>query len=303
MDKIKRLVLSPLTFAVLAVPVILVAIWRVPQWQTSSVKFSTPDKQAEVENAYRTTLIQALGGTFLFVTAYFSYRNLKATEEKQITERYSKSIEQLGDDKIEVRLGGIYALERIARDSPKDHWTIMEVLTSFVQEKSLRENINNLVEEPIPRDVQAALTVIGRRDSSKDPGDKRLDLRKVNIRGADLSGANFSGADLWVVNLSEANLSEANLRGADFSDADLKGADFSDADLSEANLGGASLSYTDLRGADFSEANLRGADLEEAGLTSKQVRSAKNWKQARYSSNFRKELGLPPESTIEEEDN
>lgn len=101
-----------------------------------------------MENAYRTTLIQALGGIFFVLTTFIAWRNLKATEEKQITERYSKSVEQLGDDKIEVRLGGIYALERIARDSPKDHWTIMEVLTSFVQEKSpLQENENNQEEK------------------------------------------------------------------------------------------------------------------------------------------------------------
>ena len=31
-----------------------------------------------------------------------------------------------GDEKLEVRLGGIYALERIARDSEKDHGPIME---------------------------------------------------------------------------------------------------------------------------------------------------------------------------------
>jgi hypothetical protein len=34
-----------------------------------------------------------------------------------------------------VRLGGIYALERIARDSESDHWAVMEVLTAFVREQ------------------------------------------------------------------------------------------------------------------------------------------------------------------------
>ena len=46
-----------------------------------------------------------------------------------MTDRYTKAIEQLGPDKgLDVRIGGIYALERIARDSPRDHPTIMEVL-------------------------------------------------------------------------------------------------------------------------------------------------------------------------------
>ena len=35
-----------------------------------------------------------------------------------------------------MRIGGIYALERIARDSAKDHPTVMEVLTAFIREHS-----------------------------------------------------------------------------------------------------------------------------------------------------------------------
>ncbi|WP_062294251.1 hypothetical protein [Nostoc piscinale] len=46
-----------------------------------------------------------------------------------------------------MRLGAIYTLERIAKDSAKDHWTIMEVLTAFVRENAPRkleeENIDN----------------------------------------------------------------------------------------------------------------------------------------------------------------
>src|SRR5215469_1940725 len=46
----------------------------------------------------------------------------------QIADLYSRAIEQLGSDKLEVRIGGIYALERVARDSAADHPTVMEVL-------------------------------------------------------------------------------------------------------------------------------------------------------------------------------
>ena len=53
-----------------------------------------------------------------------------------MTERYTKAIEQLGEDKLDVRLGGIYSLERVARDSPRDHPTVMEVLTAFIRVQS-----------------------------------------------------------------------------------------------------------------------------------------------------------------------
>src|SRR5712691_8827678 len=76
-------------------------------------------------------------------------RTLKATQDKlevdreaQITNRFTQAIGQLGAElkdgrpNLEVRLGGIYALERIARDSPRDHWTIMEILTAYVRQNA-----------------------------------------------------------------------------------------------------------------------------------------------------------------------
>ncbi len=132
-----------------------------------------------------------------FVTAYFTYRNVrateanvKATEEKQVTERFSKAVELLGSEKLEVRMGAIYALERIAKDSPKDHWTIMEVLTSLVREKSQTRHIPNI---KITIDIQSALAVIGRRDSSKDSEYGRLDLSNTNLQQANLSNLYCQG--------------------------------------------------------------------------------------------------------------
>jgi hypothetical protein len=52
----------------------------------------------------------------------------------------SRAIDQLGkvDDKgnklFEIRIGGIYALQRIARESEEDYWPIMEILTAYVRE-------------------------------------------------------------------------------------------------------------------------------------------------------------------------
>lgn len=56
---------------------------------------------------------------------------------RRVTDRYTKSIEQLGSDKLDVRIGGVYALERIARDSSRDHPTVMEVLSAFIREQAL----------------------------------------------------------------------------------------------------------------------------------------------------------------------
>ena len=76
-------------------------------------------------------LAQILGGTALLSGLYFTWRTLQVNREGQITARFTRAIDQLGatDEEgnklFEIRLGGIYALERIARESEEDHWPIM----------------------------------------------------------------------------------------------------------------------------------------------------------------------------------
>jgi uncharacterized protein YjbI with pentapeptide repeats len=115
-------------------------------------------------------------------------------------------------------------------------------------------------------DVQAALTVLGRRT-----------LDGADLRGANLSRADLSRADLSRADLSRANLSWANLRGANLSKADLSEADLSEADLSEADLSEADLSEADLSEADLRAANLAGADLTETRLHATLYDSATAW--------------------------
>src|SRR5215203_1562443 len=93
-----------------------------------------PKDRAKLQNDARTTLVQAFGGAVLLIGLYFTLRNLQLTQDRQITEHYTRAIEHLGSDKLEMRLGAIYALERIARDSERDHWPIMETLTTYVRE-------------------------------------------------------------------------------------------------------------------------------------------------------------------------
>jgi len=73
--------------------------------------------------------------SFAAAAAYIAWRNLKATQEKQVAERFSKAVEQLGNKNIHTRLGGIYALEQIAKDAEeKYYWQVMETLTAYVRE-------------------------------------------------------------------------------------------------------------------------------------------------------------------------
>ncbi len=101
-------------------------------------------------------------------------RQLTMAEQGQITERFTRAVDQLGSDKLDVRLGGMYALERIARHSDVDRTMIFEVLTAFIRTHATwpPHMYNPEHDTPIERvpvlersspDLHAALTVLGRR--------------------------------------------------------------------------------------------------------------------------------------------
>jgi hypothetical protein len=199
-------------------------------------------------------LAQILAGTALLSGLYFTWRTLQVNREGQITERFTRAIDQLGatDDEgnklFEIRLGGIYALERIARESEEDHWPIMEVLTAYVRTHAPRKHEKDDEHAYPEPDIQAIMTVIRRRFRHFHNGEPEfIDLHETDLQGANLYKAHLYGADLHGVNLSAANLSAANLAGVDLSGAHLEGANLWEAVLYGANLAGAHLEGANLR--------------------------------------------------------
>jgi hypothetical protein len=188
-----------------------------------------------------------------------AYRTYRLTQQGQITDRYTKAIDQLGSDKLETRLGGIYALERIAVDSERDHRTVVEVLGAFAREQGGQppphNNADPATVEHGATDVEAAVTVLGRLPDRFDTS--RANLASVYLASADLSEANLRGASLREANLSGANLSEANL-----SEANLRGANLQGTFLDRVHLGGAQCSAATVwpDGFDWKAAGVRQRD-------------------------------------------
>jgi hypothetical protein len=247
----------------------------------------TDAERLKAINDVRGALLTAVGVLALFSSSLVAYLNFRGTLELnrrgQVTDRFGKAIDQLGKgEQLDVRIGGIYALEQIARDSEDLHWPIVEVLTAFVREHTTdRSSAQPGVREFRPigdtffsyimlaPDIQAAVTVLGRRDASRDLG--LLDLNDSNLPSANLPEANLQSARLGGADLQGAGLMKANLQGAGLRKANLQG-----AYLREANLHGASLSEANLRSAIVLGANLEGADLEgrtSPGPTSRRPRA------------------------------
>jgi hypothetical protein len=210
-------------------------------------------------------LLVAVG---LYITARADNATNKAslaqqalTEQGLVTERFGRAIDQLGSGKLDIRLGGIYALEQLMRDSRVDEGNIIEVLSAYV-----RDHTPNTEATPgshptkpanppqLPTDVQAALTVLGRRP---DPTHHRgIDLTNAYLAGATLNGAHLEGAVLTGANLTGANLTGAHLDGARLILTNVSDAKLGDADLTHAWLLDAVV-----LGTDFSNANLWGLNL------------------------------------------
>jgi hypothetical protein len=135
--------------------VLVLVVVVVPPRFTANRQFNSTSDELKAQSDVRTTLLQGFAALLVLTgaavgasvtlrqvratrdqitaTADASSKQLERTREGQITDRYTKAVDQLGSQHLDVRLGGIYALERIARDSPDDRATIEEVLTAYVR--------------------------------------------------------------------------------------------------------------------------------------------------------------------------
>ncbi|MGW0994621.1 pentapeptide repeat-containing protein [Streptomyces sp. NPDC002520] len=264
-------------------------------------------------NNVRTTLLQALGGAVVLFGACATWRQLRvsqdglsATREGNITDRFSRAVDQLGSDKLDVRIGGIYALWRIADHSDRDHEAVVSIMAAYLrthlpwppQDASVPVAdvpINSVSPlETRAADAQTALTCLGVLYEERRPewlNVSLTDLRRADCDGLWLHGVNFDGACLEAASIYQANLSkasliaanlrhaelgtsilqqvrclQADLRGARLVKADLRSADFTRADLREANLRKARAHDAVFAGADLRSADLRGCDLTDADL-------------------------------------
>lgn len=261
---------------------------------------------------------------------------------RTVNDTYVKAIEQLGHAKMEVRLGAIYALERIAATDRDYHWPIMETLCAYIRERPASkwgekpekeagadgelaaarttadispagdfvdsEGVKPALRGP-PVDIQAILTVFGRRSQARKDSElskklwlglrymdfseaflpdirlERAELYGANLRFAYLENAiltdallahaKLTKASLMGVKLTNASLRNAHMEGANLMDVDLSSANLAGSDLRRVILSGAVLKGANIKGAVLIDADLKGADLEGAILTDANLMGAK----------------------------
>ena len=195
-------------------------------------------------------------------------RRADIAQQDMLGERYRNSAEMLGNEVVSVRLGGIYAIDRLAKEHPEEyHLQAMELLCAFARHPTRDMQIEADIEENIwdrrlREDVESAMRAIAFRSEKgvaiensredihlylRDARLSHLQIRDANLVNAwfsraDLSYSRLEGANLSSVRLRNANLTGAILCGARLCNTNLRGANLRDADLSGANLTGAKLS-------------------------------------------------------------
>jgi hypothetical protein len=289
---------------------------------TAIERIGLQQAQSGLQNNARTTLLQAAGGLLLITAAVAAWWQVQVAREGQITERFTRAVDQLGSDKLEIRVGGILALERVARNSDVDREAITRILETFVRThahwsadppESREPHPHSAIDEQLPwlrdraPDIAICLIVLGRRVPSSS--DKAAHLPRIDLRHSYLSESRFPAATFQFANLARAemrkiHLEYSRLAYADLRQVDVRGgflmrADLSHAWLDQADLRGADLRQTNLvgtclQGADFRGANLSGARLDGADLTGVRGDAATTWP-AGFDADSRRVAGVVTE--------
>jgi len=215
-------------------------------------------------------LIVAFWGAFLAVwRGQIADRQVKISERGLRNERYQRGAEMLGSEVISTRLGGLYALKRLALDHPEDYLDqIIKLIATFVRHPSQGEK--EMAERPqtdasrklkFRRDVLEAIWVISRLNKSNVAHDK------PDLSLANLNHARFTSASPTPKNFINFDFTGAQLEYAEFTGANLAGAIFLEANLTNAKLAGENFTDADLTFAVLDNAMLIGAkELTQAQL-------------------------------------
>lgn len=222
-----------------------------------------------------TGFAQVIGGSALVAGLYFTAKNVRnairavevsaetlkvsqqtlANSEKSLalerrskeSERFFRAIEMLSnDDSMYARVGALYALGSLAKESKADRNQSYDVIGSFLRTKTL--GLEQGDNEPPQPDVQAAIDVLS---------DRVPDANRDSMRSIDFTGLTLKGVDFREGNYEFCSFSRAKLNNSQMTSCRLTFARFTNA-----NCGGVRFDHSNLVYASFQEANLDSADFD-----------------------------------------
>jgi uncharacterized protein YjbI with pentapeptide repeats len=252
-----------------------VLIWRAltAHWVAQATGHQAETAREAHFTSLFTKAVEQLGATRDTLKKALTSTDGAATEPHTFTET---------EPNLEVRLGAVYALERVARDSERDHWPIMEVLCAYVRNpqnsgapiarpadafsSTSNRYMEWLISLPPPRvDIQAVLTVLARRQSVRVEREHAqghsLDFGNANLQRAIFLKGQFAGA-----NFVGAYLDRASLRGADLRNTTFMTAHLEEADMVRTRLDGSWLGSGVMNGASLHQASCERTNFDKTYL-------------------------------------
>ena len=273
---------SAIIWAVLAAVTVMGIFGFVPLWFPEEWKWGQ-DEMSILERMKFAAYV--VGGGLVLWQLQISNRRSTALEKTaalgekgNITERFKNAIEHLGGESESIRMGGIYGLYHVARESREYADTVCKILCAHA--KLIMAEPRYVHGKKPSNEIVAILDVLFPVISDDANQNVQVLFKKVaashwDLHGADVSFRNMKCIDGFMVNLSRANLSGANLSGVELTGANLSDANLLETNLSKATLIGAVLAKAHLGKADLSEAVLLGADLSETVLERVNLSEAK----------------------------
>jgi hypothetical protein len=280
---------------VLAV-VLFLFVFVVPRWfaparsaaslaavEDPAARVRLEDDRLKLQNDVRMGLLRAVAGAAVIAAVVMTWQQLETDRrqlrQQQAADRFAQALDQLGSEQLDVRLGGIYGLERIAAGSaaeapaagggtaaayrepvegsaelhpgaPSVFWgsqdrvQVFEILSAYVRTTSHRPPVGpggpDASLQVRQPDVNAAVSVLARRTVLD--GDPPLDLSGSLLTTARLGWARLAGADLRGADIRGTSLQYAELAGVHLERSLLCGTQFQGADLAGAHLAEAKVS-------------------------------------------------------------
>ncbi len=261
-----------------------VAAWGTVQWLLQDLRqLPVPQQISARIEAMRTGLATAAGVgaavTLMLAVRRQRHQELTAAHtthdaaERRVTELYTKAIEQLGNAQAPVRLGGLYALERLAQDTPALRQTVVDVICAYLR-MPYQAPAEEAREPGVPRGAVGGVARVGARHDPQEERQVRLTAQRIlvdhlryrppagrrgwrrppdpNVRHWPGTRLDLTGATLIDLSLVGCRIGEAEFRGARFvGTAGFGGAVFTGA----ARFGGACFAgAAEFRGTDFTGA-------------------------------------------------
>jgi hypothetical protein len=259
------------------------AVWLIPKrqarrWAGQGIQGK---ELADLEVSSRGTFVQIVGGVALILTFVATWMQIadarkasdrasRLTQAQQETERFTRAVEQLGSKNFALRLGGIYGLERLALDSPRERGTVSQLMIAYLRKTHTNQQTWGLFAPKASGDelLQFRSWIGACRSTRQKPAvdtQAAIDvLRSIRVRG---SALDLSGLDLTAVRMRGIDLSDADLRDSRLRFVHAENAKFDRADLERTDFTAACLADTSFRNAVAPWSRWVATDVSRADLT------------------------------------